>query len=638
MAVVLNYFLFQVGWLACVLSAARRRAWIGIGVGFLVVGWSALRAAHPGAHLLFLLIVGLLGLGWDSMLVATGLLRYAGTAAEDRLAPAWIFVLWLLFATTLDSSLAWLQPHALVALLLGAVGGPLAFLGAARMGVVELLRPRVAVAALAFGWALLMPALSRFAFHWYQAQHSAFALVHVVTPAQLHAALSALVVMMSLAVLGWLASLYRHDVSIVDVLWPLFFVTGALAYAEQVHLQGPRPYLVLVLLSLWSLRLSGHIAWRNLDQPEDRRYQAIRARNEPHFAYKSLYLVFGLQAALAAVVGLPLAAALQSSTPLHALDGAGVVLWLLGMGFEVVGDAQLQRFRSKPENHSQVLTYGLWRFSRHPNYFGEAVLWWGFFAFALAARAGWSVVSPLLMTYLLLRVTGVVLLEHDLPKRRPEYSAYMARTSAFVPWPPRKGAQRSPALTARTFAAAFAPLLAAAGCRAYAAQPITTVSHVELPRFMGDWYVIASIPTRLERGAHNAVESYELRPDGAIATTFRFRTKSSQAVERRYHPVGFVRDRHSNAIWGMQFVWPFKADYRIVYLSPDYSETIIGREARDYVWIMARSPTVSSADYNRLLAIVAGEGYDISRVQRVPQCWDPESPPVSRPGAAAGAR
>jgi apolipoprotein D and lipocalin family protein len=220
-------------------------------------------------------------------------------------------------------------------------------------------------------------------------------------------------------------------------------------------------------------------------------------------------------------------------------------------------------------------------------------------------------------------------------KRRPEYDAHVACTSAFVPWPPRNGPRHHAPLAVRTFAASLAPLLAMAGCRSdAAAHPITTVSHVDLRRFMGDWYVIANIPTPLERGAHNAVESYELRADGAIATTFRFRAASAQGIEKRYHPVGFVRDRGSNAIWGMRFIWPFKADYRIVYLSPDYTETIIGRQARDYVWVMARCPHISTADYTRLLALVAAEDYDVSRVQRVPQQWDSASPTVSCSSAA----
>jgi hypothetical protein len=181
MVAAVNYLAFQVGWLACVLGAARGRVRAGMAVALLVVGWGALCAARPGSYLLFLLIVGVLGLAWDSALVAGRLLRYAGAAADHRFAPAWIFVLWLLFATTLDSSLAWLQPHPLLAVLLGAVAGPLTFLGAARMGAVQLLRPRAALTALACGWALLLPTLSRLALQWDQAHGRVIASAHGVS-------------------------------------------------------------------------------------------------------------------------------------------------------------------------------------------------------------------------------------------------------------------------------------------------------------------------------------------------------------------------------------------------------------------------------------------------------------------------
>lgn len=139
---------------------------------------------------------------------------------------------------------------------------------------------------------------------------------------------------------------------------------------------------------------------------------------------------------------------------------------------------------------------------------------------------------------------------------------------------------------------------------------------------MGDWYVIASIPTRLEKGAHNAVESYRLRPDGVVETTFTFRKGSVDGKLKRYHPKGFVRDKRTNAAWEMQFVWPFKAEYLITYLAEDYSVTIISRNKRDYVWIMARTPRIPEADYARLLELVGEQGYDISQVQRVPQRWN----------------
>ena len=151
--------------------------------------------------------------------------------------------------------------------------------------------------------------------------------------------------------------------------------------------------------------------------------------------------------------------------------------------------------------------------------------------------------------------------------------------------------------------------------------PMRTVDYVDIDRFMGDWYVIANIPTMFETSAHNAVESYRLDDDGSIATTFTFRADGFDGEEKVYTPRGFVRNTKTNAVWGMQFIWPFEADYRIVYLSEDYSQTIVGRSKRDYVWIMARSPEIPEADYQSLLVLVGELGYDQSLVQRVPQNW-----------------
>jgi apolipoprotein D and lipocalin family protein len=150
---------------------------------------------------------------------------------------------------------------------------------------------------------------------------------------------------------------------------------------------------------------------------------------------------------------------------------------------------------------------------------------------------------------------------------------------------------------------------------------MSTAEHVDLDRFMGDWYVIASIPTFLEKDAYNAVESYRLDPDGTIATTFTFHRNSFDGPLRTMRPRGFVRDTVTNARWGMQFLWPFKAEYLIAYLDDSYRETIIARSARDYVWIMARAPTLDDADYQRLVGRVGRLGYDTSRLERVPQRW-----------------
>ena len=164
-------------------------------------------------------------------------------------------------------------------------------------------------------------------------------------------------------------------------------------------------------------------------------------------------------------------------------------------------------------------------------------------------------------------------------------------------------------------------LMLLGACQSTPPAPLATVPKVDLQRFMGDWYVIANIPTFIEKGAHNAIESYRLDSDGTVAVTFTFRDGAFDGKEKRYTPRGFIRDRASNALWGMQFIWPIKADFRITYLADDYSQTIISRQQRDYVWIMARTPTIADADYQRLLTIVGKRGYDVNQVQRVPQRW-----------------
>jgi apolipoprotein D and lipocalin family protein len=158
-----------------------------------------------------------------------------------------------------------------------------------------------------------------------------------------------------------------------------------------------------------------------------------------------------------------------------------------------------------------------------------------------------------------------------------------------------------------------------AGCQTAPRPALQTVARVDIPRFMGAWYVIASIPTFIERGAHNAVESYALDPRGRVLTTFRFNAGAFDGPVKVHHPIGYVRPDGGGAIWGMQFIWPIRADYRIVYLDADYTQTIIGRERRDYVWIMARTPSIPDADYTRLVALLQTQGYDVSRLQKVPQ-------------------
>ena len=149
--------------------------------------------------------------------------------------------------------------------------------------------------------------------------------------------------------------------------------------------------------------------------------------------------------------------------------------------------------------------------------------------------------------------------------------------------------------------------------------PIRSVPKVDLERFMGDWYVVANIPTFIEREAHNAVESYELISNQQVATTFRFNQGSFDGPVKTYRPTGFVSDDPSNAIWGMQFIWPVKADYRVIYLNEDYTQTVIGRNRRDYLWIMARTPTIPAADYAAIIDLVTDQGYDAAKIRPVPQ-------------------
>ncbi len=258
--------------------------------------------------------------------------------------------------------------------------------------------------------------------------------------------LTGLAVLLAAGVLVWLISLVRRDVSIVDSLWPAMFVFAAVTYYLTLPQVGPRAQIVLVLITVASLRLFTHITWRNWGEEEDRRYQKIRENNEPNFALKSLYIVFGLQALIAWVVSLPLLAASAGQAPLGPIDYIGIALWFVGFVFEAGGDYQLSRFKADPGNKGKVLDSGLWRYSRHPNYFGNAAIWWGFGLIALGAGAWWALVSPVVMTFLLLKVSGVSLLEADIGDRRPAYADYVERTSAFIPLPPKKSstaAQRS---------------------------------------------------------------------------------------------------------------------------------------------------------------------------------------------------
>ncbi len=243
--------------------------------------------------------------------------------------------------------------------------------------------------------------------------------------------------MLALGFAGWLISLYRNNVTHVDSMWSLFFVVGAITYASHITYLSGRSMVVLSLLVLWALRLCIYLTWRNWGPHEDHRYAAIRSNNSPGFAFKSLYIIFGLQAALAWIISMPLLGALNSSQPMNMLDYAGIALLSFGLIWETLADWQLSAFKAKPQNKAKVLNTGVWRYSRHPNYFGECCVWWGFYLIALAAGAWWALPSALLMTLLLLKVSGVALLEQTISERRPQYAEYIRTTNAFIPGCPK---------------------------------------------------------------------------------------------------------------------------------------------------------------------------------------------------------
>lgn len=251
----------------------------------------------------------------------------------------------------------------------------------------------------------------------------------------------ALAAVTTIAVIAWVYSILRRNVSIVDSLWSLMILLCLVVYLAASNSSSPRDLPVLIMLAAWALRLSLYITIRNHGKPEDPRYQAIRRNNEPNFQFKSIYIVFLLQAFLAWVICLPAIAAVSGESAPGPLDYVGFTLWLTGMIFEVVGDHQLTRFRRQPGSKEKVLNTGLWRFTRHPNYFGEATMWWGIYLFALSSGAWWAIISPLLMTFLLLRVSGVAMLEKDIHERRPGYFEYISNTNAFFPGRPRGSAR-----------------------------------------------------------------------------------------------------------------------------------------------------------------------------------------------------
>jgi steroid 5-alpha reductase family enzyme len=240
-------------------------------------------------------------------------------------------------------------------------------------------------------------------------------------------------------VIAWAFSVRLRDASIIDPVWGPAFVVVALIAALAGHGDGARRWVLFAMTAAWGLRLGVHLTRRKLvEREEDRRYAAIRRREGDRFASWSLWWIFGVQGLLVVIVSLPIQAAAQRPTALGASVIPGVVVFLVGLVFEATGDEQLRRFKADPANRGKVMDHGLWRYTRHPNYFGDACVWWGLWLVALpASGVWWTFIGPAVMTLFLVRISGAAMLERDIGKRRPEYAEYIRRTSGFFPLPPR---------------------------------------------------------------------------------------------------------------------------------------------------------------------------------------------------------
>jgi steroid 5-alpha reductase family enzyme len=251
--------------------------------------------------------------------------------------------------------------------------------------------------------------------------------------------LAALVILVEMFAL-WVVSLFLQNSSIVDIFWGTGFVIVGLVYFSQTPDRFIiRKWLICILVTVWGLRLSWHVLRRNWKKPEDFRYQVWRKTAGSRWWWQSFFQVFLLQGFLLWLISIPLLAAQLSAAPgrLIILNWVAGGVWAIGFFFEAVGDWQLARFKANPANKGRVLQTGLWRYTRHPNYFGDATQWWAYYLVAVSAGGWWTIFSPIIMTILLVRVSGVALLEKSLKEARPDYANYIQTTSAFIPWFPR---------------------------------------------------------------------------------------------------------------------------------------------------------------------------------------------------------
>jgi steroid 5-alpha reductase family enzyme len=244
----------------------------------------------------------------------------------------------------------------------------------------------------------------------------------------------------SIMLCTWLLSVIIKNASIVDIVWGFGFAVNAIVLSIAVTGNSGRQILVACLVGVWGFRLAGYLAKRNIGHGEDWRYKAMRKKKGAAFPLISLVTVFGLQGVLMFVVSLPVMFSNADSSPgVGPIAVMGVIAWMVGFGFEAVGDAQLARFKKDPANAGKVMNKGLWSLTRHPNYFGDSLMWWGIWIIAAETGSGvWSVVGPIVMTFFLLKVSGVPMLERSLSKRREGWDQYVATTSGFIPRPPKR--------------------------------------------------------------------------------------------------------------------------------------------------------------------------------------------------------
>src|SRR5210317_1661546 len=242
-----------------------------------------------------------------------------------------------------------------------------------------------------------------------------------------------------LVTLLWVWSVIITNVSIVDIFWGLGFVVVNTFYFLSTDNPSERHLIVLILVGIWGIRLAGYLAWRNIGKGEDYRYQEFRKTFGPkRYWWFSYFQTFLLQGGLILIISLPLFAVNTSSKSLNVIDYIAVIVWIIGFAFEAGGDLQLAQFKSNPDNKGKVLNTGFWKYTRHPNYFGDATIWVAYALFCIASGSYWQVIGTVIMILLLIKVSGVALLEKTLKTSKPEYKTYIEKTNAFFPWFPKK--------------------------------------------------------------------------------------------------------------------------------------------------------------------------------------------------------